>query len=444
LLPLPPLLSSFIQNNNEDNNNVTNYNIRLKPNNIHVNPDLLTNFFNRFKYHKNFVNDLKINKSIVNENDNIGIIKGHGSTIKNRICLVPSNLNLFIPINKGHVYAHIPNNAVYNYLRNQTKRPTFIQSETNGFIVYGNTPILDMLINFEPYYSIEGNTNHTKSYSFIGIITQALSFLSKSDSMVKELDTKTKINQKFLNKIREETTRDYNKDLIDINDLYLKPLFLSEILNIISLYKQHIDAKIPSTYILISCRGYSKINDNNNIPQISTITRQLSNTDDYRYTYINFTKNIDDILNTDILSFTGKLLNFIKISDTLKKYQDELKKSNKLSCKSNETIKKNIKKIESKINKYRKDLIDKKELYETITKNLLFFKENKILHKNNFNLLYFYLFNPKEVKLFFNINKEKFKNITNNIKTTISYHNTIKRIKKTINKLSISKSSVFI
>lgn len=282
---------------------------------------VLTKFLEKFPKHKNMIDKIVSQKARLIDTKKMGIIKGHGETIKGRICLVPSNLNLYIPVHKGFVHQHHPDDN-FQTIKYQSRRNEYKQLKDcdNGFMIYGDTPILDMFIDFRPTYPFEKLTGevmkkYVESYSFIGIITGDLDFfpdynscmtkkINKEKSIINNKDIKKKEfdrgrvgvleTDKLYELLKEETTKSHNEDIIKVDDLYMKQFYLSEILDLISLSKMK-NPNIPSTFILMSCRQYSKIEVLNNHPK-SSLYRQPSGSNNYHYIYINFTEKVKNKL----------------------------------------------------------------------------------------------------------------------------------------------------
>lgn len=285
--------------------------------NLKKNELILNKFLKRFPKHKNEIDKIVSEKAISINVKKMGIIKGHGVTVKERICLVPSNLNLYIPVHKGFVHKHCSNDN-FQTIKFQSHRNEYKQLKDcdNGFMIYGDTPILDMLIQFSPTYPFKSFTGevikgYVDSYSFIGIISGDLDFLpdnnycmtkemKKEESIMSNRDINKKVIQeglvgvkktkKLYDLLKKETTMSHDNSIIKIDDLYMKYFYLSEILDLISLSRK-INSNIPSTFILMSCRQYSEGEILNNLP-LASLSRQESGSSNFHYIYINFTVRV--------------------------------------------------------------------------------------------------------------------------------------------------------
>jgi len=186
--------------------------------------------------------------------------------------------------------------------------------------INGDTPILDMLIEFNPTFTDLGKPSQIfDSYSSVGIITGELKSLSKHPMITNEdnednelvISTRNTVkNEGLLIALKNITTNSHNSHIIPIDELYLKSFRLSEILNRISLYKiQNPHLRIPSKYILMSCRNYmpQKVNHNNYSP-ISTLHRTNYTNISYSHTYENFSLNILNKLKRSIISSLDGIL----------------------------------------------------------------------------------------------------------------------------------------
>jgi hypothetical protein len=291
----------------------------------------------------------KIGKSNSRKIENYGIIKGHGSTIQDKICIIPKNLKLGLYVHKGDAHKHIEffNENTVDLLKNKQSRGLYLQTVSEPVILEGDTPILDILINFSPGYSDKGsetknNNSNIASYSFIGIITGNLSFIERNmHSISKRVDKKMN-HREMIEMVKYESMIDHNNNIIPIDQLYKKNWFLSDILKIISSYKK-IHPEIPSTYILMTCRSYIPyipgITANNSSPRgtVPELMRHNSFNDTFKIIFSNFCNRIE-----------AKIFSDITTSD---------------------------------------------EILELIEKNFDYLCKNNSIYKTNFNFLYNYLTN---------------------------------------------------
>ena len=291
--------SSASSSSSSSSSNLNSMTNNLSQNQSSIFPEIKfenINFNNLAGSMENFKKPL--NKKIYKK---IGIIKGHGS-LENSICLVPDNLQLFIPIDKKEPFKHMSLSINdIDSLIDIDQRGNYISGE-GGELIYGGTPIMDMLISFTSTYGESRgeskNNSNVLAYSFIGIITKSLSFVPESSRVIAKSpprNTNGKINHVS---IKRESLKDHNDNIISGNIIYGKTLYLSQILNLISNHKK-INNTIPSLYILMSCRSYRS---NNNVsPRRSPPLMRLKSTGrTYRNIFNNFIEKIFNKLHGDI------------------------------------------------------------------------------------------------------------------------------------------------
>jgi len=277
-----------------------------------------------------------------------GIIKGHGLTNTKKICLVPDNINLYV-IPKGRPFSHGKNtdNNTNEEFKYPKSRLSFSVSGC-GHLIYGGTPILDMDIKFDPTYPDDENPSLVSGYSFVGIVTGELKFKSTGlTPLIEDLYPSVEKKSALID-LEAEATESHNPDIIPVNKLYNKIFHLSDLLRIISEFKESKPYPIiPSTFILISCRDIVE----NNIPPCPLLTRHNSNSMDYRHLFFNFVTNVKK-----------RLINYLReISDIRRamSVDEELRKEFVLRIKIYALIKKNLKKIKSnyRIDKLKFELL---------------------------------------------------------------------------------------
>lgn len=279
----------------------------------------------------------KKNSRRIDSNIGYGIIKGHGLTNTNRICIVPNNINLYV-IPKGQPFTHGINtdeNTTIDF-RWPINRVSFSSSGC-GHLIFGGTPILDMDIKFDPTY-IDSDTGYVSGYSFVGIVTGELKFKAKgSTPLITDLDLKKEIvkDEALMTQFEEEAMRSHNSAIIPSKKLYNKKFHLSRVLHKISNFKKS-NPNIPSTFILISCRNIIE----NNIPPCPLLTRHNSNSLNYRLLFLNFVTNIEK----KIIDYRREI---VEIRSAIR-FDQELTKEYQTKIKIYALIKNNLKKIKSR------------------------------------------------------------------------------------------------
>ena len=146
----------------------------------------------------NNINKNVLNKIIRLEDDiNQGLLCGHGLTLKDEVCLIPDNLALFFPVEKGEILYSI--DTGFNFLKEKNKRKNIVKKKSEngtGKILLGGTIISDILINFNSFYGDNGygvgDMKNIISYSHTGIITGDLHILGKNYEKNIERLTNTK------------------------------------------------------------------------------------------------------------------------------------------------------------------------------------------------------------------------------------------------------------
>jgi len=102
---------------------------------ISGNKNKLTNFRSKINENtlKYFINS-NINKNSLNkiitlkDDNNQGLICGHGQTLKDEVCLIPDNLALFFATNKGTPL--MANDINYGILKNINTRKKYVNQKT--------------------------------------------------------------------------------------------------------------------------------------------------------------------------------------------------------------------------------------------------------------------------------------------------------------------------
>ena len=323
--------------------------------------------------------------------EKIGLIKGHGIIIPNRICLVPSNLQLYIPVDNGNdlIYGNENSKWYTSCIRRPSNRQEYInklnRKTKKRIIINGDTPVLDILITFDPTFTGKGKPHGLfNAYSSVGIITDELKPLTKwtylphiegneDDEFSATLGLNIPKQNELLSHLEQFTTCSHNNRIIPTSELYRKSLRLSEILNKISLYKRdNPRLNIPSKFMLMVCRSNPEFKLNNiDYTPISTLHTTNYTNISYSHLYQNFTFNLFDKLKKDI------------------------------------NIKKN------------------KKLYKCIYMSLIYLIKNKRIYGINFDLLFLYLINGN-VEIFYkeynkviekiNIEKDELEQIVKDIK----------------------------
>jgi hypothetical protein len=262
--------------------------------------------------HREKLNSIKSNKKI-----KVGIIKAHGSILRDKFCLVPDNLQLIIPIRKGISYCHGNNLNHSSLLLRETNRRDILSllNEEGCKIILEGTLIHDAILSFSIFYP--GTTNDpTKftDYSFTGIITSSIfgGSFSSGNRLLRKIIVKQSMNE--YKPLFNEMHNYHNSDIIPSKLLFMKKFYLSEILVIISQYKNknpHI--KIPSLFYLLSCREYNRsLGDTT-----ANLVRQPSNSQPYISIFYKFFERIklklekkNENINQDILF----ILTFLKLN----------------------------------------------------------------------------------------------------------------------------------
>ena len=90
-----------MENNNSDQTDLSDI---LTISNI--TNEIILSKINRNEQNRSYANAKKKVNKIYKNKENIGIICGHGASFLNKICLVPNNLQLFLPTDKGVDFLH--------------------------------------------------------------------------------------------------------------------------------------------------------------------------------------------------------------------------------------------------------------------------------------------------------------------------------------------------
>lgn len=265
------------------------------PLNVNYDSNLKIKYEELNSNHNQKIRSIKRNKSL-----NIGIIKAHGTILTDKFCLVPDNLQLIIPIQKGISYTHNTEERIAldhsNFLLKKNNRKYLVSDPNNGGskIILGNTLIHDALLYFSIFYpGTTDNPNEFTHYSFTGIITKSIvggSFTSGS-TIIKRINEPNRQNSmKKYKPLFDEMSNYHNSNIIPSELLFMKKFYLSEILIIISEYKKrNPSVEIPSLFYLLSCRNYNRPLGNSS----GNLVRQPSNSPEYISIFYEFCKRIE-------------------------------------------------------------------------------------------------------------------------------------------------------
>jgi hypothetical protein len=229
----------IIKNSNNNNFSMINYkkkNYNNKPSSNEsklnlkknlIEPPRNLNFIdiNTLEYFKQQNKNNGINKNVLTEirkliiDDNQGLIKGHGGTLPNEVCLIPHNLALFFPVQKScSLYS---NEIKFINKKNTRKKLVNIKLKNKtGKILPGGTIISNMIINFKSTYNGKGsqpkNIKDIASFSYSGVITKNYDYLNnnylKNDNANKYIKKSVKAYENELKNINIEL-----KKILELN-----------------------------------------------------------------------------------------------------------------------------------------------------------------------------------------------------------------------------------